>query len=316
VEVAASGEARHGLATATDLGDSYERCREIHRDRGRSYYLATALLPTHKRKHVHALYGFTRRADDLVDTPAPVQAAARSLDEWRTAFHRALDGEPTADPLLPAVVDTVRTYQLELADFDAFLASMEMDLTITSYQTYGDLLRYMEGSSAVIGTMLVPILGLVQGADLAAARESARELGYAFQLTNFVRDVREDLDRGRVYLPAQDMERFGVTRATLAADAARGDSSSAVRHLIQFECERALTHYTAARAGLPLLAPRSRVCIRTAFLLYGGILNEIARTGYDVMRGRAAVPRSRRARLVVRALIRNQFEAELRRWGR
>jgi phytoene synthase len=115
---------------------------------GRSYYLATALLPAHKRKHVHALYAFTRTADDLVDGPAAPQEAASNLARWGAAFGRALDGEPTTDPLLPAVVDTVRTYRLELTDFDAFLASMEMDLTVASYQTYGDLLGYMEGSSA------------------------------------------------------------------------------------------------------------------------------------------------------------------------
>jgi phytoene synthase len=192
---------------------------------------------------------------------------------------------------------------------------MEMDLTVTSYETYGDLLTYMEGSSAVIGTMMVPILGLVPGADLAAARESARELGFAFQLTNFVRDVREDLCRGRVYLPVEHMERFGVTRATLTADAVRDDSSRGVRDLVQFECERALTHYGAALAGLPLLSPRSRICIRAAFLLYGGILDEIAHTGYNVMRGRAAVSPSRRARLVAKALTRKRFEAEMSRWG-
>ncbi len=314
--MAASGQARHRPSAVTGLGASYERCRQIHRDRGRSYYLATMLLPAHKRKAVHALYAFTRTADDLVDGPATPEAAAEGLDEWRTAFHRALAGERTTDPLLPAVVDTVRTYQLELTDFDAFLRSMEMDLTVASYSTYGDLLGYMEGSSAVIGTMMVPILGLAPGADLGAARESARELGYAFQLTNFVRDVREDLDRGRVYLPAEDLARFQVTPDMLSADATRGESSDQVRELIQFECQRALLHYAAALEGLPMLAPRSRICIRAAFLLYGGILGEVSRNGFDVMRQRFTVPRRRRARLVAAALTRKHFGAELSQWGR
>jgi phytoene synthase len=238
------------MVSATDLGDSYERCRQIHRDRGRSYYLATSLLPPYKRRHVHALYAFMRWADDLVDTPAHADESARNLDAWRTAFYRALDGAPTTEPLLPAVLDTVRTYELERADFDAFLHSMEMDLTVTNYPTYDDLLGYMEGSSAVIGTMMVPILGLVRGADLASALESARELGYAFQLTNFVRDVREDLDRDRVYLPEEDLARFGVTRDVLSADAARRQSSAQSDSFSS--SASGLTHYAAALAGLPL----------------------------------------------------------------
>jgi phytoene synthase len=293
-----------------DLGESYQRCRAIHRDRGRSYYLATALLPAPKRKHVHALYAFTRTADDLVDGPSQVAGA---LAAWASALHTGLDGGPITHPVLPAVIDTVQTYGLDLADFDAFLRSMAMDLTVSDYATYGDLLGYMEGSSAVVGTMMVPILGVVPGADVDAARAAARELGYAFQLTNFIRDVREDLDRGRVYLPAEDLARYRVTRSTLSADAARGEGSVEVRELIQFECQRALAHYAAAISGLALLETRSRLCIQAAFLLYGGILDEVARAGYDVMRGRATVPRTRRTQLLAAALTSATFDRTVRR---
>jgi phytoene synthase len=290
-----------------DLGESYERCRAIHRDRGRSYYLATALLPAHKRKHVHALYAFTRTADDLVDGPSPVAGA---LAGWASALHTALDGGPITDPIHPAVIDTVRTYGLDQADFDTFLRSMAMDLTVTDYASYSDLLGYMEGSSAVIGTMMVPILGIAPGADVDTARAAARELGFAFQLTNFIRDVREDLDRGRVYLPDEDLAQFRVTRGMLSADAVRGEASMEVRNLIQFECQRALAHYAAAISGLALLKTRSRLCIQAAYLLYGGILDEVARAGYDVMRGRATVPRTRRTQLVAAALTSTTFDRQ------
>lgn len=279
---------------------AYKRCEAINREHGRSYYLATRMLPAHKRRHVHALYGFARWTDDIVDEVAgqPVEVRQRRLEEWGSAFASALATGQTDDPLLPAVLDTVRVYALDTQDFDAFLRSMAMDLKVNEYETYDDLLAYMEGSAAVIGTMMLPILGIVPGADPEIARESARELGLAFQLTNFIRDVREDLERGRVYLPAEDLARFGVSRATLRADADRGRAGPAVRSLMAYECRRARVHYTAALPGLALLEPRSRICIRAAYLLYGGILREVACRGYDVMGARARVPHRRRAAMV------------------
>lgn len=186
----------------TDLTAAYARCQELHRQHGRTYYLATRLLPAWKRRHVHALYGFTRYADEIVDRTEelpPADRAAR-LDEWSSQFIAGLHGEPVDDPLLPAVLHTIAVFDLDRADFASFLRSMVMDLTVLSYPTYDDLLDYMEGSAAVIGTMMLPILG---SSDPAAAREPARQLGFAFQLTNFIRDVAEDLDRGRTYLPTR-----------------------------------------------------------------------------------------------------------------
>lgn len=290
----------------SELRRSYAQCRRIHREHGRSYYLATRLLPAAKRPHVHALYAFTRWADDIVDGYVGAERAER-LEAWGQAFLAGLAGAGGADPLLPAVVHTVRTYGLELDDFDMFLRSMAMDLKVSGYPTYDDLLGYMEGSAAAIGAMMLPILGVVPGGDRAVARESARQLGFAFQLTNFIRDVREDLGRGRIYLPEADLARFDVTPTTLYGDAARGQTSPAVRALIRFETERARTHYAAALPGLALLEPRSRVCIRAAFLLYRGILDAVAAAGYDVMAGRAVVPRRTRLGLVATAVSGSRF---------
>jgi len=209
-----------------DLAGAYERCRTLHKHHGRTYYLATRLLPAWKRRHVHALYGFTRYADEIVDrTEAlpPEQRAAR-LTEWSDRFVAGLRGEPVDDPLLPAVLHTIAVFDLDVADFVTFLRSMAMDLTITSYPTYDDLLGYMEGSAAVIGTMMLPILGT---SDRIAAREPARQLGLAFQLTNFIRDVAEDLRRGRVYLPIEDLARFELTPADLRPGNHRGHTAPA-----------------------------------------------------------------------------------------
>ncbi|GAA1800526.1 phytoene/squalene synthase family protein [Planosporangium flavigriseum] len=281
------------------LAASYERCRQLHRRHGRTYYLATRLLPEWKRRHVHALYGFTRYADEIVDRAGalPIAERERQLAAWSEAFLAGLAGAEIDDPLLPAVLHTISVFGLDRDDFRTFLASMAMDLTVTGYATYDDLLEYMEGSAAVIGTMMLPIL---QAPDPAAAREPARQLGLAFQLTNFIRDVAEDLDLGRVYLPAADLTRFGVTPADLAAARAAGRldtlgaTGEAIRELIAYEVTRAREHYVRAAPGVTMLVPSSQGCVRAAYHLYGGILCEVEKLGYDVFARRARVPRRRR----------------------
>ena len=195
------------------------------------------------------------------------------------------------------MLHTVRAFDLDVADFERFLHSMAMDLHTDGYRTYQDLLGYMEGSAAVIGTMMAPIL---ESADPPAAAEHARQLGLAFQLTNFIRDVAEDLERGRVYLPAEP---------TWSGSGSAGPTWPPPRpprpcaELLAFEIERARAHYRAAEPGIELLAPSSRPCVRVAFDLYGGILDEVERAGYQVLARRVAVPRHRRLGVAGRHLI-------------
>jgi len=287
---------------APDLAASYARCRELHRRHGRTYYLATRLLPAWKRPHVHALYGFTRYADEIVDRTDGVPPAerARQLADWSQRFLAGLDGAAVDDPLLPAVLHTIDAFDLDRTDFATFLTSMAMDLEVADYPDYPALLSYMEGSAAVIGTMMLPIL---DPTDPAEAREPARQLGFAFQLTNFVRDVAEDLDRDRVYLPLADLARFGVSVADLREAARRGSTGPAIRELIAFEVDRARAHYAAAAPGVPMLAPSSQGCIRAAYHLYAGILDEVERAGFDVFARRAVVPRARRMAVAARCLL-------------
>ena len=290
----------------TPLDTAYAHCRLLHRRHGRTYYLATKLLPAWKRPHVHALYGFTRYTDDLVDH-GPDAGREQRLAAWSDRFTAGLRGGPVPDdPILPAVLHTIAEFRLDHTDFAAFLRSMRMDLRITGYADYDRLLEYMEGSAAVIGTMMLPILlaaeepgaGRVAERELARAREPARQLGLAFQLTNFIRDVAEDLDRGRVYLPRADLDRFGVSRVDLA----RAPADARVRRLVAFEIDRARRHYDAAQEGIAMLPPRSRRCVRLAYVLYGGILDQVERAGHDVLAGRATVPPRQRAVAVLREL--------------
>jgi len=284
--------------TTDELATSYEHCRRLQRTNGRTFYLATLLLPRWKRRHVHALYGFTRYTDDIVDVVEGTTAIDRllRLTEWTARFAEAMDGGPTADPILPAIRHTITVFDLDVGDFAAFLRSMAMDLAFTEYATYDDLLAYMEGSAAAIGTMMLPILG---SRDPMAAREPARQLGFAFQLTNFIRDVGEDLARGRVYLPAKDLAEYGVTTADLEA----GVVTAPIRRLIACEVERARWHYRMAAPGIPLLDPSSQPCIRAAYHMYRGILNEVIANDYNVFTRRAVVPNRRRLAITAASLM-------------
>jgi phytoene synthase len=170
---------------------------------------------------------------------------------------------------------------------------MAMDLTVSTYDTYSDLAVYMDGSAAVIGEMMLPIL---EPTDLDAALPHARDLGDAFQLTNFLRDVNEDLDRGRVYLPQEDLRRFG-------ADPWRREVTPAWVELMRFELVRVRALYRSADVGIELLPPKSASCIRAARMLYARIADRIEANGYDVFRRRARVPTWQKAGMVARTLV-------------
>ncbi len=194
--------------------------------------------------------------------------------------------------MLKAVVHTVRAFDIDPACFRRFLRSMAMDLTVTSYDSWEDLLHYMDGSAAVIGEMMLPILEPLS----PEALEPARDLGNAFQLTNFLRDVAEDLDRGRVYLPQDDLERFG-------ADPWRRVVDDGWRELMRFEIDRARGLYRSADRGLLWLPPASARCIGAARTLYSEILDRIEAADYDVFATRATVPTWRKAALATRLTL-------------
>ncbi|MDX3101882.1 phytoene/squalene synthase family protein [Nonomuraea angiospora] len=280
------------------LTASYERCRRLHARYGRSYYLATRLLPQWKRRHVHALYGFARYADEIVDSFTMTADRSRALDTLTARVEAGLAGAKPDDPVLPAFLHTVHSFGIGHDDIGAFLASMRADLSVTRYATYDDLLGYMAGSAAAIGTMMLPVLEPAPGCE-EAAREPARQLGLAFQLTNFLRDIGEDFARGRVYLPLEDLDKFGVRAEDLGAHRCR----TALRDLLAFEAGRARDHYRAAAGGISLLVASSRPCVRAAFCLYGGILDEIERCDFEVLADRVRVPRRRKAAVFARHLL-------------
>ena len=282
---------RDGGSASPTLDESYERCRRLNKAYGTTYYWSTYALPRIKRHHVHALYGFCRHADDIVDDlgPAPTDVRAAALADLGDRFFADLAAGDSTDLVLKAVVHTVRAFDIDHDCFRRFLRSMTMDLTISSYETWDDLRVYMDGSAAVIGEMMLPILEPLS----PEARGHARDLGDAFQLTNFLRDVEEDLDRGRIYLPLEDVRRFGAGPAL-----EQRRCTPELVELLAFEIERCRELYASADLGVAMLPPTSARCIVAARALYSRILDRIEAQDHDVFAGRATVPTWQKAAMV------------------
>ncbi len=263
------------------LEESYARCRQLNRRYGTTYYWSTQLLPAVKRHHVHALYGFCRYADDIVDVAGHPTAADRraALSDFGDRFFVDLGAGRSEDPVLKAVVHTVRAFDIDPECFRRFLRSMAMDFDVETYETFDDLLAYMDGSAAVIGEMMLPILEPTS----PDAFRYAQDLGIAFQLSNFLRDVAEDLERGRVYVPQEDLRKFD-------ADPWLRRATPEWRELMAFEIARTRRYYESADNGIPMLPPVSARCISGARTLYSGILDQIEAAGYDVFTRRVRVP--------------------------
>ncbi len=274
-------------------------CRRITREHGTTYYWGAAILPKERRYDVYAVYALCRMADDIVDAPGAtsgdpdtIAATTRELAAFAEQFRRAMDGERVAEPVVRAAAETAQRRQIDPECFDRFFAAMTQDLTVTSYPTYQDLLDYMDGSAAVIGEMMLPVLRPLD----ARALPAARDLGLAFQLTNFLRDFAEDRDLGRTYVPTEDLDRFGVDRKI-------DHVTPGWRALMSFEIGRNRELYRSADEGLPYLPPASRRCVQTARHLYSRILDLIEDSDYDVFGDRLRVPTWRKAGYASRLLV-------------
>ena len=288
--------------TEPDLRASYEECKRLNALHGKTYFLATLLLPKAKRPFVHALYGFARYADEIVDDLASelsIEEKAQALSTWGDGVLADLKKGTSDDHVGRALIDTVKRFDIPHEHFEAFLHSMTMDLTVQEYETYEDLLEYVYGSAAVIGLEMVPILGPLHN----DAYEAAKKLGIAFQLANFIRDVDEDLDRGRVYLPIKELAQFGVTRDMLEERVLTPEIIEALK----FQIARVRQLQAEAAPGIEMLEASSRPCIQAASTLYCGIVDEVEKIGYDIFNQRAKTSTGRRIRVAGAAFIKRQL---------
>ncbi|NIJ11720.1 phytoene synthase [Saccharomonospora amisosensis] len=287
------------------LREAYARCRRLHARHGRTYFLATRLLRPAQRPAIHALYGFARYVDDLVDDPEPgwaVRDIAERIDHIAAALADGLATGATDDPVLAAVVDTTARFGVDPELFGPFLDSMRMDLTVSGYPSRTELDTYVHGSAEVIGLQVLPVLGTV--CDRREAEPHAAALGAAFQLTNFLRDVAEDLRMGRVYLPADELAAYGVDTDLLRWCLRNGRAEPKVRAALADQVARTREVYRRARPGIGMLHPASRPCVATALDLYSRILDRIEDRDHDVFSGRAVVGTPRRLALAGAAVAR------------
>jgi phytoene synthase len=284
------------------LRTSYLECKRLNSLHGKTYYLATLLLPPAKRPFVHALYGFARYADEIVDDLASTltdEEKANSLKQWGEGVISDIKSGNSNDQIGKALVDTVRRFDIPIEYFQAFLHSMTMDLTITEYQEYEDLQEYVYGSAAVIGLQMVPVLGREKGSSIDKVNSAAEKLGVAFQLANFIRDVGEDLDRGRVYLPIAELQSHGVTREMLEDKVLTPQIKSALKE--QIERVRRLQRESAS--GIKMLSIQSRACIQAASELYCGIVDEVEKIDYQIFSKRAKTSNWRRMKVAIPAYL-------------
>ena len=289
--------------TEPSLRASYAECKRLNALHGKTYYLATLLLPPEKRPFVHALYGFARYADEIVDDLASEltdSEKAEHLRTWGQGVLADIRAGRSHDHIGRALVDTVQRFSIPIAYFEAFLHSMEMDLTVTEYQSYEDLMEYVYGSASVIGLEMLPILGSLSPETAPETVMAAEKLGTAFQLANFIRDVGEDLDRGRIYLPISELQAHGVSYEMLEARIL----TPQIRSALQEQIARVRRLQREAEPGIALLAPESRACIQAASELYCGIVDEVERIDYQIFTHRAKTSTWRRIKVALPAFLR------------
>lgn len=260
----------------------YAECRRLHRLHGTTYYFATRFFNRQHRDAVHAVYGFVRVADEWVDNPGDLTPEERRelLMRYRTELTLGIDGVRPEHPVLRAFCDVMRTSEMPIDEPLRFLDAMAQDIYVDRYPTYADLRHYMRGSASAVGLMMCTVLRCGKNPRMLSA---AQALGEAMQLTNFLRDIGEDGDRGRIYLPQEDMQTFGVSEGDLQNHRVTPEFVQ----LLKFQIARARALYAEADLGIPLLPSRVQPPIRLARVLYSRILDRIEEQNYDVFASRA-----------------------------
>lgn len=276
---------------SVSLAESYDYCRKIARSRAKNFYYSFVLLSAEQKNAMCAIYAFMRYCDDLSDEPG---AAAGPIERWREDLTAALDGATdSAHPLWPAFQDSVCRYRIPHEYFYEMIAGVLSDLEPRRMETFDELYRYCYQVASVVGLTIIHIFGF----DSAEAIPLAEKCGIAFQLTNILRDVREDAGNDRVYLPEEDLVRFGVTREDLR----EGRRSEAFARMMEFEGARARRYYDESRPLLDLVHRASRSSLWALITIYSSLLERIRKSNYDVLSRRIRLSALEKSVIVVRA---------------
>ena len=271
---------------------SYEYCRHVARSRAKNFYYSFVLLSTQQRKAMCAIYAFMRYCDDLSDEPGANRAA---IDRWRSELDDALDGRFSGHPVWPAFHHTVRRFGIPHEYFHEMIEGVASDLEPRALETFEQLYHYCYQVASVVGLTVIHVFGF----DTPSALPLAEKCGIAFQMTNILRDIREDAERGRIYLPAEDLRRYGVS----AEDLVSGNRNQAFLDLMRFEADRARAYYTESQELLELIHPRSRPSLWALISIYSRLLDRIRSTNYDVFRRRVRLSAMEKSWIIVRALV-------------
>ncbi len=271
------------------LTASYTQCRQFSRQSGSNFLLSFWFLPRAKRQAMYALYAFFRHTDDLADEEGADQQA--SLNRWRDQFHQAMQGDFT-DPRLPALVDTIHRYEIPEKYFLESIDGVQSDLTRTRFANFDELHQYCYQVASAIGLSCLPVWGVRPNFN----RDAAVAAGVAFQLTNILRDIHEDAQRGRIYVPLEDVQRFDVSEASLLD----GQLTSGFEPLMRFEIDRAEQLFTKAKDLRTDLHPDGRRIFDAMTETYHDLLKQIARSPADVLRRKVQVGSWRKMKLVAR----------------
>lgn len=277
------------------LRQSYRKCEEIARKRARNFYYAFKVLPKTKRQAMCAIYAFMRYCDDVSDSTSSVGSKRNDLEEWRSALDSALAGDYSQNGILPAFHDAVRTFRIPAEYFHELIDGAEMDLSITRYATFADLYQYCYRVASVVGLVCIGVFGFRDG----SANEYAEYCGVAFQLTNILRDIKEDADRGRIYIPQEDLAAFGYSEDDLC----HGVLDDRFRALMKFQVARARKYYDQGMPLVGLVDPISRPGLLAMIGIYTAILDRIERNDYDVFSRRISLSKKEKLALAARSAL-------------
>jgi 15-cis-phytoene synthase len=275
-----------------EIQRSYAYCRRVARQRAKNFYYSFLLLSGMQRNAMCAIYAFMRYCDDLSDEPG---ANREAIDRWRAELEEALAGRFSGHPVWPAFHHAVKRFGIPHEYFREMIEGVASDLEPRELETFDQLYRYCYQVASVVGLTIIHIFGF----DTRRALPLAEKCGVAFQLTNILRDIREDAERGRIYLPAEDLRRFGVSAGDLRA----GRRTEAFFELMRFEGARARAYYNESLPLLDLIHPRSRRSLWALITIYSRLLERIERAGYDVFSRRVRLSAVEKSWIVMRALV-------------
>lgn len=279
---------------------SYAYCRRMARRRARNFYYSFLLLDRARHDAMCALYAFNRLCDDISDEPGRYGYGSprQALERWRDELQAALDGRPPGHPLWPAFRDTVLRFDIPRQYFFEMIDGVMSDLEPRAIETFEELYRYCYQVASAVGLSVLYVFGFRS----AEALPLAEKCGIAFQLTNILRDVAEDVRMGRIYLPAEDLRRFGVA----CEDLLDGRMSEPFRRLMRFEAGRARAYYEESAPLIGLVEPSSRPSLWALIRIYRRLLERIERCGFDVLDRRVRVPAWEKLAILVHALVRER----------